>query len=65
MSNGCVFCGRAHFNFGDADDDVEMRIDDTGDGRCVIAIDQSYAWSIPINYCPYCGRNLMKQVNVD
>lgn len=24
----------------------------------VIAADPPYAWSIPINYCPFCGRDL-------
>lgn len=62
---GCVFCGNPHFNFGDDEEGVEMWIDETLDGERVIAIDPQYAWSIPINYCPFCGRNLMKKVDID
>lgn len=58
MPNGCVFCGRAHFNFGDADEGVKMWINEPDDGEYVIVADPPYALSIPINYCPFCGREL-------
>lgn len=54
----CVFCGRPHFNFGDDDESVELWIDETIDGKYAIVADPPYAWSIPINYCPFCGRKL-------
>ena len=57
---GCVFCGNPHFNFCDDEDGVEMWIDETLDGERVIAVDPQYAWSIPINYCPFCGRDFNK-----
>ena len=62
MPNDCLYCGKLRLNF--ADEEVEMWIDDTNDGERVIATDSpcappsSYAWSIPINYCPFCGRKL-------
>lgn len=59
----CVFCGNLHFNFGDDEEVVEMWIDEMNDGRRIIAVDPPYAWSIPINYCPFCGRDLMKKVD--
>lgn len=65
MTNGCVMCGKTRFNFGDYDDGVEMRIDEMDTGEHIIVVDPPYAWSIPINYCPFCGRNLMKKVDVD
>ena len=59
----CVFCGNPHFNFGDYDEGVEMWINKTSTGEHVIVADPPYAWSIPINYCPLCGRDLMKKVD--
>lgn len=35
-----------------------MWLDETEDGEPVIAIEAPYAMSIPINYCPFCGRKL-------
>lgn len=63
MPNGCVFCGNPHFNFGDDEEGVEMWIEKTRYGKHVIASDRSdesgmYAWSAPIDYCPFCGRKL-------
>lgn len=58
MPNGCVFCGNPHFNFGDGDEGVEMWINEPNDGEHVIVVDPPYAWSIPINFCPFCGRKL-------
>lgn len=42
-----------------------MWLDETEDGEHVISVEAPYAMSIPINYCPFCGRNLMKKVDVD
>lgn len=58
MPNDCVMCGKTRFNFGDYDEGVEMWINETNDGDHVTAVDPPYAWSIPINYCPFCGRKL-------
>lgn len=64
MPSDCPYCGKPHFNFGDDEEGVEMWIEKTRDGERVIATDapyeppSSYAWSIPINYCPFCGRKL-------
>lgn len=68
MPSDCPYCGKPHFNFSDNEDGVEMWIEKTLDGKLVIASDCSdesgmYAWSIPINYCPFCGRDLMKKVD--
>lgn len=60
MSNGCVMCGPTRFNFGDYDEGVEMWINKTSTGEHVIVTDPPYAWSIPINFCPFCGRKLEK-----
>lgn len=58
MSNGCVMCSKTRFNFGDYDEGVEMRISEMDTGEHIIVVDPPYAWSIPINYCPFCGRKL-------
>ena len=68
MPNNCLYCGVPYSNFGDDEEGVEMWIQKTRDGKHVIASDGSgissmYAWSAPINYCPFCGRNLMKKVD--
>lgn len=69
MPNDCPYCEKQHLNFGDAEEGVDMWIEKTRDGKHVIAVDYSvasstYAWSAPINYCPFCGRKL-KEVKVD
>lgn len=58
VPNDCVMCGKTRFNFGDYDESVEMWINETNDGDHVIVVDPPYVWSIPINYCPFCGRKL-------
>ena len=63
MPNDCPYCGKRRLNFGDDEEGVEMWIQNTRDGKHVIASDCSdassmYAWSAPINYCPFCGRLL-------
>lgn len=65
MPSDCPYCGKRHLNFGDDEEDVEMWIQKTRNGEHVIATDCSdassmYAWSAPINYCPFCGRKLEK-----
>lgn len=55
MPNGCVFCGNPHFNFGDGEEGVEMWINEPNDGEYVIVADPPFAWSAPINFCPFCG----------
>lgn len=57
----CVFCGKPHFNFGDYDEGVEMRIGKMDTGEHIIVVDPPYAWSIPINFCPFCGRDFNKE----
>jgi hypothetical protein len=51
-------CGKTRFNFGDYDEGVEMWINEKNDGDHVIVVDPPYAWSIPINFFPFCGRKL-------
>lgn len=63
MSNDCPYCNKPYFNFGDDQDEVELWIDETFDGERVIAIDPPYAWSIPINFCPFCGRKFGAVLN--
>lgn len=58
MANGCVMCSKTRFNFGDCGEGFEMRIDEMYTGKPIIVANPPYAWSIPINYCPFCGRNL-------
>ena len=60
MANGCVMCCKTRSNFGDDDEGVEMWIDEMETGEHIIAVDPPYAWSIPINYCPFCCRKLSK-----
>lgn len=57
----CVFCGKPHFNFGDYDDGVEMRIGKMDTGEHIIVVDPPYAWSIPINFYPFCGQPITKK----
>ncbi len=65
----CPYCEKQHLNFGDVEEEVDMWIEKTRNGKHVIAVDYSvassaYALSAPINYCPFCGRKL-KEVKVD
>lgn len=56
----CPYCNGPRSNFGDDDEGVEMWIDEMETGEHIIVVDPPYAWSIPINYCPFCGRKLSK-----
>lgn len=58
MPNDCPYCGEPQINFVDEDDGTEMWIEKTFDGNHVISVDSPYVWSIPINFCPFCGRLL-------
>lgn len=63
MPRYCPYCENPRLNFGDDEEGVEMRIDEMDTGEHIIVVDPPYAWSIPINYCPFCGRNLNGRVN--
>ena len=63
MPNDCPYCGEPYLNFGDDDEGVQMWIDALESGGYVIVVDPPYAWSAHINYCPFCGRDLMKKVD--
>lgn len=58
MPNDCPYCEEPRLNFVDEDGGAEMWIEKTFDGEHVISVDSPYVWSIPINYCPFCGRKL-------
>lgn len=66
MHSFCPYCEEPYLNFNGDDEEVEMWIEKTRDGERVIATDSpceppsSYAWSAPINFCPFCGRKLEK-----
>lgn len=38
-----------------------MWINEPNDGEYVIVADPPCAWSTPINYCPFCGRELVNE----
>lgn len=38
-----------------------MRIGKMDTGEHIIVVDPPYAWSIPINFCPFCGRDFNKE----
>ena len=58
MPNDCPYCGEQFTDFSEHDGGIEMWLDETEDGEPVIAVESPYAMSIPINYCPFCGRKL-------
>lgn len=58
----CDYCGRPRFQFCDTHD-IMLYLGHTTDGDDVIVAygirpDCLEAQSIPINYCPFCGRKL-------
>ena len=63
MPNDCQYCGDRYTDFSEPDGGIEMWLDETEDGEPVIAVEFPYAMSIPINYCPFCGRDLTKKVD--
>lgn len=61
----CDFCGKVRFNFCGTGG-VELYLDRTPGGDDVIVVDGIRpdcpgALSIPIGYCPFCGRGLKKE----
>lgn len=60
MPSDCPYCGKPHFNFGDDEEGVEMWINEPNDGEYVIVADPPFAWSTPINYCPFCGQPITR-----
>ena len=61
----CDFCGKVRFNFCDPHG-VELYLDQASNGDHVIVVngirpDCPGALSIPISYCPFCGRGLKKE----
>ena len=58
MPNDCPYCGEPQLNLVDEDGGIEMWIEKTYDDKHVISVDSPYVWSIPINFCPICGRKL-------
>ena len=58
MPNDCTYCGKRYTDFSEHDGWIEMWLDETEDGEPVIAVEAPYATSIPINFCPFCGRKL-------
>lgn len=63
MHSFCPYCEEPYINFSGDDEEVEMWIEKTYDDKHVISVDSPYVWSIHINYCPICGRDLMKKVD--
>lgn len=61
MPSDCPYCGEPQLNLVDEDGGIEMWIEKTYDGKHVISVDSPYVWSIPINYCPFCGRKLRSE----
>lgn len=59
----CPYCNSPRSNFGDDDEEVELWIDEMYNGERVIAVDPPYAWSAPINFCPFCGRKFREEPN--
>ena len=58
----CDYCGKPRFQFCGTGG-VELYISRTPDGDDVIVVDGirpgcRSAWSIPISFCPFCGRKL-------
>ena len=59
MPNDCPYCGDPYLNFIKNNYGVDIWIDETEDGEYRIAA--PYMLSIPINFCPFCGRSLTKE----
>lgn len=54
----CPYCREPYLNFEDDGEGVEMRVNKLESGGYIIAVDPPYAWSVHINFCPFCGRKL-------
>ena len=59
MPNGCQYCGKQYTDFSKHDGGIEMYIDENEYGEPVISVEVPYEVSIPINFCPFCGRKLI------
>lgn len=57
MPNDCPYCGEPYLSIGDIGAEMWVGVR-TEDGQRVISL--PYEWSIPINFCPMCGRKLEK-----
>lgn len=65
MNTGdCAYCGKRRINF-NQDEDYTMRIENNDRGDCFIATGELMIDSIPISFCPFCGCDLTKKVDVD
>lgn len=53
----CAYCGKRRINF-NQDNDYTMRIENNDRGDCFIATGELMIDSIPISFCPFCGRKL-------
>lgn len=60
----CAYCGKRRINF-NQDEDYTMRIENNDRGDCFIATGELMIDSIPISFCPFCGCDLTKKVDVD
>lgn len=56
----CTYCRNPRINF-NQDNDYTMRIENDACGGYFIATGELMIDSIPINYCPFCGRKLAKE----
>lgn len=61
MPSDCPYCCEPYLSIGDIGAEMWVGVR-TEDGQRVISV--PYEWSIPINFCPICGRKLEK-VKVD
>lgn len=56
----CTYCGKRRINF-NQDEDYTMRIENNDRGDYVIVTGELMIDSIPISFCPFCGRDLHKE----
>ena len=55
----CTYCRNPRTNF-NQDNDYTMRIENNDRGDYFIATGELMIDSIPISFCPFCGRKLEK-----
>lgn len=53
----CTYCGKRRINF-NQDEDHIMCIENNERGDYFIATGELMIDSVPISFCPFCGRNL-------
>lgn len=56
----CTYRGKRRINF-NQDEDYTMRIENNDRGDYVIVTGELMIDSIPISFCPFCGRDLHKE----